>query len=691
MTTWLADQAQFLIFAGACGAAFLGQYLWLHRGKEARRPWLVWFLASVILVLGWGLADGEAARERRSIQSRMEGFARLYGAEMEQRGHGKLPAEAAADDPLYLSLIATEKTWLTLNPLVNDIYTMRKQPDGRNVLIVDSETDYDRNGQYEGEREQRTAVGEVYDVADEGLEMAFRGEENFVVEPVTDRWGTWVSAFVPLRDAAGQVEGVLGVDFDAQEFARDIAAAKLRVIALLALAAAVLFASSSLNAISRRQMAERKQSEKKARALTREVFDQKAALDAHAIVAVTDPQGKITFVNDRFCAISKYTREELLGQDHRIINSGHHPREFFRELWTTIARGRVWHGEIKNRAKDGSYYWVNATIVPFLNDAGKPRQYVAIRADITERKQAEAELEKAHRELLETSRLAGMAEVATNVLHNVGNVLNSVNVSATLIADRLKLSKVSDLNRVVALLDAHATDLGAFISQDAQGKNLPAFLRQLNQRLAEEQRGTIAELESLRENIDHIKGIVVMQQSYAKVSGVSEVLKLTDLVEDSLRINADALSRQEVRIVREYEEVPASNVEKHTVLQILVNLIRNAKHACDDGDMADKQMTLRVAHGGGTVKISVIDNGVGILPESLNRIFNYGFTTRNDGHGYGLHSSANAARELGGSLTAHSDGPGCGATFTLELPINAQEPARTVDNRLGAPGFATHS
>lgn len=161
-----------------------------------------------------------------------------------------------------------------------------------------------------------------------------------------------------------------------------------------------------------------------------------------------------------------------------------------------------------------------------------------------------------------------------------------------------------------------------------------------------------------------------MQQSYARVCGVWEKLPAVSLVEDAIRLNAGALDRHGVTLVREYHEAPSLTVDKHKVLQILVNLIRNAKYALDEGGSALKRMTLRIGRDGdAAVKIAVCDEGVGIPAENLTRIFAHGFTTRVEGHGFGLHSAALAAQELGGSLTAHSDGPGLGAVFTLALPL----------------------
>ena len=181
----------------------------------------------------------------------------------------------------------------------------------------------------------------------------------------------------------------------------------------------------------------------------------------------------------------------------------------------------------------------------------------------------------------------------------------------------------------------------------------------------------MSEIAALSANIQHIKEVVSMQQSTAKTVGLTETLPVVDMVEDALRLNLGSLDRHSVKLVREYAPVPPIPVEKHKVLQILVNLIRNAKHACDDSSRNDKQLTLRVANSDGTVKISVEDNGVGIVPENLTRIFGHGFTTRKEGHGFGLHSGALAAKELGGSLKAFSEGPGQGAIFTLELPLKS--------------------
>ena len=289
--------------------------------------------------------------------------------------------------------------------------------------------------------------------------------------------------------------------------------------------------------------------------------------------------------------------------------------------------------------------------------------------EIAERETAQAQLHKTHEELVRASRQAGMAEVATNVLHNVGNVLNSVNVACAVLTDQVRQSRVVNLQKIAALCREHEDRLGEFFANDPRGSRIPAYMVQLAEHLLAERAAALEELESLRRNVDHIKGIVTMQQNYAKVGGLNEPTNVVDVLEDAVRMSNASLQRHDVEIVRDYAATPLLDTEKHKVLQILVNLVRNAKDACTATDRKDKRITLRVRSEGGTVKISVIDNGVGIAPENLTRIFAHGFTTKKDGHGFGLHSGALAARELGGALTLESDGPNCGATFTLELPL----------------------
>ncbi len=300
------------------------------------------------------------------------------------------------------------------------------------------------------------------------------------------------------------------------------------------------------------------------------------------------------------------------------------------------------------------------------------RTETQLESEIVERKKMESEIERSHKELMIASRRAGMAEVATSVLHNVGNVLNSVNVSCGLIAEKIRDSKFTNIGRVAEMIKAHAANLPQFLEHDPKGRQLPPYLAQLAQHLKSEQTVLLDELDSLRKNIEHIKGIVGMQQNYAKVGGANESVNATELVDDALRMNCSALARHEVRVVREYQDgLPEIRVDKHRILQILVNLIRNAKNACDESRSQERLLTVRVNTQGERLSISVIDNGVGISKDNLTRIFNHGFTTRKDGHGFGLHSGALAAKEMGGTLLAHSDGPGTGAEFTLALPLQS--------------------
>jgi signal transduction histidine kinase len=278
--------------------------------------------------------------------------------------------------------------------------------------------------------------------------------------------------------------------------------------------------------------------------------------------------------------------------------------------------------------------------------------------------------------LREQSYQAGRAQVATDVLHNVGNILNSVNISASLVAERVKHSQIAGVNRLGQMLLDQGAQLPEFLAHDERGRRVPEYLAALSGQLQSDQRTTLEELGTLRENLDHIKNIVAMQQQYAKRCGVTEVMEAAELVEDSLRLNAGALERHGVRLERDFNAVPAVSVDRHKVLQILVNLIRNAKYACDDSGRSDKLITLRIEQVEGMVRISVIDNGVGISAENMQRLFTHGFTTRASGHGFGLHSAALAAQELGGALRVASEGPGRGATFVLELPLGAAQEAR---------------
>lgn len=285
-----------------------------------------------------------------------------------------------------------------------------------------------------------------------------------------------------------------------------------------------------------------------------------------------------------------------------------------------------------------------------------------------------AEQTSMQRALVDASRTAGMAEVATNVLHNVGNVLNSVNVSASVITGMVRASKASGLRRALALLTAQP-DRRAFLVDDPRGEKWLAYVEAAVAAVQTEQERILEELADLERNVDHIKAIVTTQQTHARRRGACELFTIAELVDDGIRLLATTMDLGTVELVEEYALAGELRADRHAVFQILMNLLTNAVQAVGHRPEG-RRIVVRVRlEGPRHVAVEVEDNGMGIARDNLTKIFGHGFTTKADGHGFGLHSSACAAGELGGRIEVHSDGVGRGAVFRLVLPLQPTTPS----------------
>ena len=355
-----------------------------------------------------------------------------------------------------------------------------------------------------------------------------------------------------------------------------------------------------------------KRLERRWSANVQQLADFKRALDHAAIVATTDVSGRITDVNDKFCEISKYPREDLLGQDHRIINSNYHSKAFMRELWRTIAAGQIWHGEIRNRAKDGSLYWVDTTIVPFLNPRGKPYQYIAIRADITARKAAEERL-------AQQAALARLGQMAAVVAHEVRNPLAGIKGAIQVLMSRRP-----------------AGDAEISVMQEVVGR-----------------------IDSLSELINDL--MVFARPRPPKPSAFTLHPVLLEAI--SL-LRRDPIGRS-VEVSIEGPDLTLT-ADAEMIKGALLNLILNAAQAMNGkGDIA-VTIASRDQHG----VLEIRDSGPGIPPELQERVFEPFFTTKARGGGLGLPIARRTAELHGGTLTLASS-PGSGTVVTLTLPLRA--------------------
>lgn len=287
-----------------------------------------------------------------------------------------------------------------------------------------------------------------------------------------------------------------------------------------------------------------------------------------------------------------------------------------------------------------------------------------------ERAQADRVKEEHQEQMLKASRQAGIAEMATGILHNVGNVLNSIGVSVNLLQDKVKKSSVSRLAQAADIVDQHKDDLARFVTEDEKGKMLPSVLVALSKRLIQEQENTANELAELRSQVDHVKTIVAAQQSLAKPSGFLAQVDLVRIIEELLTSHSGRLHENQIEVVRDFAELPPIWTDRHKVIQVIGNLIMNAIDAIVEQGAEERVIRIQAGQpDAASVEIRVTDSGTGIAPENISRVFQHGFTTKEHGHGFGLHSSANAATELGGQLVATSPGIGQGATFSLTLPL----------------------
>jgi PAS domain S-box-containing protein len=397
----------------------------------------------------------------------------------------------------------------------------------------------------------------------------------------------------------------------------------------------------------RADITERKRAEEELKASLKEVNDLKAALDEHAIVAMTNPQGKITYVNDKFCSISKYSREELLGQDHRIINSGYHSKQFIGELWTTIAHGNVWHGEIKNRAKDGSYYWVDTTIVPFLNEDGKPRQYVAIRADITERKRAEEEIRS-----LNTGLEQRVAE-RTIELQSAKEQAES--------ADRMKSEFLANMSHELRTPLNGIIGFSEFLIDGKTGA------------LTAKQTEYVTDIfNSGRHLLQLINDVLDLAKVEAgKMDLHPETFSLGKAIEEVCSVIGPLALQKTLAISREVEpSADEVTLDRQKLKQVLFNLLSNAVKFTDNGGAVKLIADL---YDESRLRLRVQDSGIGIKPEDLDKLFiefrqlDSGVARRHQGTGLGLALTKKIVQFQNGTIEVESK-PGKGSTFTVILP-----------------------
>jgi PAS domain S-box-containing protein len=616
----------------------------MHRQK-AQMHSVIWALVGTILGFGWWLTEDDGRREGEQRRLMVSGMAPTYAESLRAMGHASVGLETAPDDPLYLKMIHAQKDWLKLNPAAHDIYTMRKLPDGRNVLIVDSETDYDRNGIIEGTTEERTAIGEVFEEKHPGLERALTGEPNFNTVPVSDRWGTWVTAWIPLLDQAGKVEAVLGVDYAAKEWVRGIAAARGARIAQLAVLLVLLGSSAFVIGMQRADIQKRQEIEKDLRR-----SQERLALRAEQTpLAVIEWDLDLQVVDWNAAAerLFGYTRTEAIGTQMLELIAPEPVREQILAL-----RDGCLHPKTVPPCRDGLTtkdgreivcQWFNSALV----DGGRVIGVTSLCEDITGRRKLDEQVRQAQ-------KLEAFGQLAGGIAHDFNNMLCAITGFTEIVRNRTDIpaEAIADLDQVASSADRAA----------ALTRQLLTFSRRQI-------------FQPLNLSINDI--VLDVSKMIQRVVG-QDVNVVTNLIPNPPEIHGDA----------------------GMIEQALVNLSVNARDAMPKGGRLVISTNIRMvgdeeaspltgAVAGPVVCLEVADSGTGIAPEHLPQIYDPFFTTKEVGRGTGLGLATvyGIVQQHRGWITVESE-LGRGTIFRIHFPalVDAHALASSEPDPLPARG-----
>lgn len=731
---WIKANADYLVFAGLWVGLFAIKCAWLARtGRQYAIFYREWFITALILIGGWFLVDYSTTQEHARIREMVSSLAPTYAQELELMGHARINEKTALDDPLYLSMIKAEIRWQKANPKVADIYTMRKLPDGRNVLIVDSETDYNHNGKYDGVQEQRTPIGEVYPHKDEAMERAFAGETTFDSSPITDRWGNWVSCFVPMKDAAGRTEAILGVDFNASEWSNAIRLARYITMSVLSVLLLIIGAFSGIINMARTRLMERDLADEAFRNSQQKLlFHVKRTPLA---VIELNRNAEITEWNAAAEKTFGYSREEAIGSNVVDLIVPKHVSSHVKQVIFDLMNQRGGTRSLnENVTKDGRIIeceWFNT---PLIDNNGDPVGSVSFCQDVTERERSAAAIEN----------LAAFPRLNPNPVLQFSSEGELVyfNDAAEQMAKSFGGDKITDLlppetprivqdcivtgeknkcetrvgDRIISwsfFPIAEIDSVHCYAGEITERLNLESQLRQ-SQKM--ESVGQLAA--GVAHDFNNILAVIqghselLLYREKMSPSGTESLHQISMASERAARLTqqllafgrkqpmqAQLLNLNDVihRVTQMLERVLGAhitlrnNYASHLPLimgdqtmmeQIIMNLAVNARDAMPNGgSLIIGTASVRVtgahvernpsARKGLFVCLNVSDNGAGIPPEKIDKLFEPFFTTKEKGKGTGLGLATvyGIVIQHKGWIEVEST-PGKGSTFKVYLPAS---------------------